>query len=97
MNGDAVIIQTLYAQTCKRCHKTYESKFRARGVCSDCKEWFKATRLTHCHRAECCDPSNPTRFDRVKNTRYGPEYHCPKFKSWINFGLLAEVFSITKE
>jgi len=97
MVSDAVVTQTLYTHTCRRCASTYTSPRRAAGLCLDCRNWMKETQLTHCHRTECCRPENPTRFDRVKDTRYGKEYHCPKCGSWINFTLLAEVFSVGRK
>jgi len=51
---------------------------------------MKETKFTHCHRAECCDPAHPTKFDQIEETKLGTEYHCPKCGCWINFDLLEE-------
>ena len=92
---DTITKVTQYPHTCKRCGGEYVSTFRnykgevPHGLCPKCKEWLKKTKYTHCHKTGC-----GTKFDIVKDTKYGPEYHCPKCDSWINFGLLADVFSL---
>jgi hypothetical protein len=95
--SDAVISQTLYPCLCRRCRSEFRSKYRGVKICPDCQRWLKETKFTHCHNRLCDDPENPAKFDRVKDTKYGKEYHCPKCNSWINFGLLADVFSVKKD
>ena len=85
---DTITKVTHYDHTCNRCHRPFASTFRGtKGLCPDCKKWYKETRLTHCSKCE-------TEFDEVRDTKYGKEYHCSKCNSWINFSLLAEVFSV---
>lgn len=85
---DTITQVTQYDHTCNRCHKPFVSTLRGtKGLCPDCKKWYKETRLTHC--SKCGTP-----FDEVRDTKYGKEYHCPTCNSWINFGLLADVFSV---
>jgi predicted Zn-ribbon and HTH transcriptional regulator len=97
MNDAVILSEPVQKHLCTRCRYTYESATKRPGLCPYCKDWLQKTRLTHCHRKACDDPENPTKFDKVKETKYGFEYHCPKCKSWINFGLLAEVFSVERK
>lgn len=91
---DTAIKVTQYPHACTRCGGAYVSTFRGlKGLCPKCKEWLKKTKYTHCHKTGC-----DTKFDIVTDKHgYGLEYHCPKCDSWINFGLLAEVFSLRRE
>lgn len=91
---DTTVTKTLSPHTCTRCGNSYMSPFKgSKGICPDCKAWLKATRLTHCHSNKH-DVRHPVKFDKSRDTKYGREYHCPVCDSWINFGLLADVFSV---